>query len=130
MEVVDVVTLPNGNEGIKFVVLHSSPSVFLAGGRVFTAFGFLAADNIELAENVDGIFEPDHTIRLVVPNGTDVTALIATFETSNEAVVRVGINDQVSGTTENDFSEPVEYEVIAENGASTLYTVIVEIAEA
>ena len=129
LQVVDVVSLPNEREGIKFVVLTSDPVAFLAAGRIFLAFGFKAADNLELAEDVEGVFQPDHTITLTVPFGTDVNALVADFDTSSEATVLIGDIEQVSGTTENDFTEAVEYKVVAENGLSTTYTVIVEIAE-
>jgi hypothetical protein len=47
-----------------------------------------------------------------MPTGTDVTALVATF-TKTGVIVRVGLNVQVSGTTANDFTNPVTYTVTA-----------------
>jgi hypothetical protein len=56
--------------------------------------------------------------------GTNVTALVATFTTTGKTV-NIGTIVQVSGTTVNDFSNPVSYLVIAEDGSSQIYTVTV-----
>mgnify|MGYP005812714197 CR=1 FL=1 len=52
----------------------------------------------------------------------DPKQLVATFST-NGYKVYVGNVEQVSGVTVNDFSKPVTYRVIAENGFSREYTV-------
>ena len=60
------------------------------------------------------------TIGVTVPNGTSVTALIATFTTSaNITSIKVGSTSQVSGTTANNFTSPVTYVVTAQNGVTT-----------
>jgi hypothetical protein len=66
----------------------------------------------------------DQDITLELEFGTDVTALVADFEFKGKQV-KIGETNQVSGVTENDFSEPVEYEIIAENNSSIFYTVLV-----
>ncbi len=60
-----------------------------------------------------------HTIGIVVEYGTDLTALIATFELSPGGSTKVGSTAQASGTTSNDFTNPVVYSVMAGDGATT-----------
>lgn len=48
------------------------------------------------------------TIAVTVPNGTDVTALAATFTLSPGASAKVSTTSQVSGMTANDFTNPVK----------------------
>jgi hypothetical protein len=80
-----------------------------------------------LAGNAATIDEAAKTIAVTVPNGTNVTAQIATF-TSTGAGVAVGAVAQVSGTTPNDFSAPVAYVVTASDGSSATYAVTVTVA--
>ena len=70
------------------------------------------------------INENAKTIAVTVPNGTNVTALDATFTTTG-ASVKVGGAVQVSGTTADDFTNPVTYTVTAADGSIALYTVTV-----
>ena len=69
----------------------------------------------------------NQNISVTVPNGTDVTNLIATFTTTGD-VVTIGSTNQVSGVTQNDFTSPVTYTVTAADGTTQNYivTVIVE----
>ena len=71
------------------------------------------------------IFKTD--ISVDVPYGTDVTALIATFSTTGSSVMVESVN-QDSGTTHNDFTDPIIYTVIAEDGSEAYYTITVNIA--
>ncbi|WP_222708728.1 DUF5018 domain-containing protein, partial [Paenibacillus sp. N3.4] len=66
-------------------------------------------------------------IALTVPHGTSVTSLVATFTSSAGSIVKVGTTAQVSGTTANDFTSPVTYTVIAEDGKTKSYTVTVTV---
>lgn len=59
------------------------------------------------------------TIGVTVPFGTDVTGLVATFTISDGATIKVGTTAQVSGTTTNNFTNPVVYVVTAENTTTT-----------
>lgn len=61
----------------------------------------------------------DKTVSLTVPFGTDLTALVATFEVTEGATVKVGDTDQTSGTTPNDFSSAVTYTLASEDGTLT-----------
>jgi hypothetical protein len=62
-----------------------------------------------------------------VPYGTDVSSLVATFTTTG-ASVAVGSTTQISGTTANDFTDPVIYAVTAGGGGTQDYVVTVEVA--
>lgn len=102
----------------------NSPS--LSSEKELTAFSFLAADNAALSEDVTGSISGT-AISATVPYGTDVTALVATFETTGVSV-EVGSTAQSSGETANDFTSPVVYTVTAEDDGTSEYTVTVSIA--
>jgi len=77
------------------------------------------------------INEAAGTVDVTVPNGTTLTALVATFTASAGATVKVGSTAQVSGTTANDFTNAVTYAVTASTGgAARNYTVTVTAASA
>lgn len=65
------------------------------------------------------------TVVVHVPYGTVKTALVASFTVSPLAVAKIGGVAQVSGTTPNDFTAAVVYQIVAENGSIELYTVTV-----
>jgi len=73
------------------------------------------------------INETTKQIGVTVPNGTDVTALIASFTTTGSSV-SVGGTAQVSGTTPNNFTSPVVYRVTAADASTADYTVTVTVA--
>ena len=60
-----------------------------------------------------------HTVDIEVEAGTDLTNLVATFTLSDGATAKVSSVEQVSGTTQNDFTSIVTYAVTAEDGATT-----------
>ena len=69
------------------------------------------------------------TIAVNVPIGTDVTKLAATFSITGSSV-KVGTAVQASGTTLNDFTNPVIYTVFAADTSTVDYTVTVTQAAA
>ena len=71
--------------------------------------------------------ETAKTIAVTRPNGTPVTALVATFATTG-ATTTVGTTPQTSGTTPNNFTSPVAYTVTAGDGSTSTYTVTVTLA--
>ena len=71
-----------------------------------------------------------NAIAVELPFGTDVTTLVATFVISNLASALIGVTPQVSGTTANDFTSPVEYIITAEDLTTQVYTVTVSITAA
>jgi hypothetical protein len=68
------------------------------------------------------IDEAQRIVRVRVPDGSNLSSLVAVFSCSGTEV-RVSGRPQESGVTANDFTLPVPYEVIAEDGSSVLYTV-------
>ena len=96
-------------------------TVALNSAKAITAFSFTspAATGI--------INESAKTIAVAVPHGTSVTALVATFATTG-ASVKVGSTVQASGTTPNDFTNPVIYTSSAMDGTTLAYTVTVTVA--
>jgi ice-binding like protein len=73
------------------------------------------------------INETAKTISVTMPNGTPVTALVATFTTTGTGVT-VGTTAQTSGTTPNNFTSPVVYTVTAADSTTAAYTVTVTVA--
>jgi len=71
---------------------------------------------------VGDIDETRHTIDIILPAGTDRSALIATFVTSGAFVAAFGA-PQVCGVTPNDFTFPVLYTVTARDGSTQDYVV-------
>jgi len=76
------------------------------------------------------ITEATKTIVVVVPYGVNVAKLKAIYTASGFSKVTVGGVEQTSGTTENNFSSPKSYVVTANNGASSTYTVTVNVTPA
>jgi len=87
-------------------------------------FSFLKANNSNLGGDVDATISGMQVSASLDP-GTTLTALKATFTTSDKATVSVGNTKQVSGTTANNFTSPVIYTVTAEDGTKQDYTVTV-----
>jgi len=90
----------------------------LSAAKAITSFGFAspAATGVITGTN----------IAVTVPNGTDVTALQASFATTGQTVSISGI-PQVSGTTANNFASMITYTVYAANGTYQNYFVTVTI---
>ncbi len=79
--------------------------------------------NPGLSADVEGVVGAD-TVSIVVPEGTDVTALVPTFTFVGTKVVALG-RDQISGVSAVDFTTPVTYRVVAANLTSQDYVVTV-----
>lgn len=99
----------------------------LSSSKDMTYFAFLASQNIH-ALDILVIGEIKETsIVAVLPPSTDESDLVdglkATFEVSPTAIVKVNGIVQESGMSVQDFTEPVLYTVLAEDGTSKTYTV-------
>jgi len=113
-----IVTAADGSTATYAVTVTVAPS----SAKAMTAFsfaGFTGATGI--------INEPAKTIAVNLPNGTNVTALVAAFTTTG-AGVTIGSAVQTSGTTANNFTAPVAYIVTAADGSTATYTVTVTVA--
>ena len=97
------------------------------GGGHNNGGGSKAITAISVAGSTGIIDETAKTIAVTIPNGTNVTALVATFTTSG-ASVKVGTTVQSSGVTANNFTTPVAYTVTAADGTSVIYSITVSVA--
>ena len=88
-------------------------------------FIFEAANNPFLPGDIAGTITGD-SILVILPSGQDVDNLIATFTISDCAEAWVGDEAQMSGVTDNDFTVPVIFKVIAANGDSKEWVVRVD----
>jgi len=94
-----------------------------SAAKAITAFGFRGLTPLVMGV----ITEAAHTIALTVPSGTDVSALVATFNTTGASVAIAG-TPQVSGVTANSFTNPVTYTVTAGDGTTQAYVATVTLA--
>lgn len=83
-----------------------------------TAFSFVSTGSTGF------INEGAKTVSVTVPYGTDVTTLSATFSTTG-VMVTVRSVVQVSGSTSNDFTNPIVYLLTGADGSTASYTVTV-----
>jgi predicted DNA-binding antitoxin AbrB/MazE fold protein len=114
-----VVTAADGSE--REYTVHVEKE--LNSEKKILSFSFKELDTLFEAD----INEKGKTIEVTLPNGTDTTDLIAYFEASPEAVVKVGEIEQVSGKTRNNFTETVIYTVMAQDGSTEDYAVTVTV---
>ena len=99
----------------------SSSDAPLSSAKAITAF------NISFPVLATGVIT-ENTIAVTVPNGTPVTALVATFTTTGVSVT-VDSTPQRSGSTTNNFSSgSLTYTVTAADGSTQPYTVTVTIS--
>lgn len=94
------------------ILLVSGASI--PSSKEFTSFSL---------NGINGVIN-GYNIAVTVPYGTDVSNLVATYAVTGYMVDVDGV-EQVSGISANDFSSPVVYTVIAEDGSTQDYTVTV-----
>lgn len=90
----------------------------------FESFAFYPKFNSKLETVAEGR-KSNFDFTVSIPYSVSPNGLIASF-TYSGASVKIGDVEQVSGITKNDFSQPVVYSVIAEDGTKTDYTVTVK----
>ena len=98
-----------------------------SSANTITAFAFLSINNspallADVTATITGT-----SITAIVPFGTDVTGLVATFATTGVSVT-VDNTAQISGATANPFGAPVSYLVTAADQTTRTYTVTVSVA--
>ncbi len=86
----------------------------------FTVFSFDAVGAVGIVDTVA------QTVTVTVPNGTALTALVASF--TGGASVKVGATSQTTGVTTNDFTNPVVYTITAADTTTKTFTVSVVVA--
>jgi uncharacterized delta-60 repeat protein len=102
----------------------SSSTPPLSSAKAITAFNIVSP--VAATGVITEATQP--TITIILPYGTSVTNLVATFTTTGTSV-KVGSTVQVSGETENDFSTgSLTYTVTAADGSTQDYTVTVTVS--
>ena len=121
-----VLTITNAN-GEKMQISSSAVQIKYSS-NLLTEFRFLKSDNgsTEVLENVEATID-GNTITVNTPFILNKTNLVACFK-SNGKKVYVGDKEQTSSITANDFSSPVNYTVVSENGEKKVYTVNLNIS--
>ena len=76
-------------------------------------------------ESIDTL---QHTVDVTVAQGTDVSDLVADFTLSQYASATVNGVSQTSGSTHNDFTNPVTYTVMAQDSSTQDWTVTVTVS--
>jgi hypothetical protein len=113
-------TVTAGDSTTATYTVTVTVTVALASAKTITAYS--------LAGVAGTVNENSKTITLTMPVGTNVTALVATFTTTGASVkAGAGATVQVSGTTANNFTNPVAYTVTAADGTTAAYTVTVTV---
>lgn len=92
------------------------------------AFSFQPAANPALPMAIEALIVGNQVV-LIVPPRTVPKALKATFTVSLLATVTVDGVKQESSVTPNDFTKPVTYRVMAEDGSQATYAVTVSVAK-
>lgn len=121
---------------VLLLALTGCLSMALSEGPV-VSFIFSAAANRDLDTDVVGLINKrgnPKSIHLVVPPGTDVSALVATVSVSTESTITVVSSGprviQENGRTPNDFTAPVTYSIeVAGDKEPWTYRVSVREAE-
>jgi hypothetical protein len=120
--------------GIGLVVLSllsigsCKVDVSKSSNKEITGYWFTSGDNAALLATVSCNISGT-AIACGVPNGTDVTALVAMFNSTGQSA-KIGNTEQVSSVTANDFTNALTYTVVAEDDTTQSYTVTVSIASA
>ncbi|MEN6444618.1 MAG: FlgD immunoglobulin-like domain containing protein [Candidatus Cloacimonas sp.] len=96
---------------------ETTEDIILATPLAITAFSFSSPSATGTIDHIN------KTIKVVVPNDTNVTNLVANF-TAPGATVKVGTATQTSGTTANNFTNPVTYILTTSSDASTCSYVV------
>jgi len=115
-----IAVIPGENYHFKLAIADAGDGIYDSGVMLegqsfksqgsadFLSFAFMAESNPGLNQDIYGVLEND-AVTLEVPAGTNVTGLVASFETNGGVVVGVGGIPQQSGITPNDFTQPVMY---------------------
>lgn len=106
--------IPDGKWGIWFTV---GQRAILSSAKEITDFRFNLGETPNIG-SIDG-----NEITIAIPPGTNAQNLIATFAASAKSRVLVNGVEQQSGVSRNDFTVPVPYTVVAEDGSQQVYTV-------
>jgi hypothetical protein len=114
--------------GIVLLLIGACDSEDVPELACLTSFGFLAEDNATLGEDIIAVIDEENLfVTAVMPYGTEVTELVATFTCTGVSVYADG-SAQMSGDTSNDFLDGLLYTVIMADETFRDYFVALEIA--
>lgn len=126
---VQILNLPEGDSinitEIADTGLDAGPVIcysYADNEKRLTFFALRTEENPQLAQPSNNNVNPHFSFTCWVPKGTDKTKLVPYFEYIGKSISVNGVN-QVSGSTVNDFSNPVVYTITAEDGTTVDYTV-------
>ena len=117
--------------GTYFVVVSSWPSPQATTFTLNMDLAPLSSEtdfltfNLE-AQTGDAVIDTDnHTIDVEISLTADITSIIPTFTISEYATITIGDDEQISGTTENDYTNAVVYTITAQDGTVQDWTITV-----
>jgi len=108
------------------IINPPTPEPNFSSAKAILDYQYQSNLNNTLNEDISAsINNGSHTVTLTVPYNTDRTALVSTFNISDKACAKIGDVVQQSGITANNFTESVTYTIIAEDGSTQDWVVIV-----
>ena len=115
----------NNNFGYSAPYALSSSSSAVEGSQFVFGVPSSATDllSFTLPNQIGETTITGNVVTLMLPTGTDVSALAATFGISAYASASVNNVTQVSGQTTNNYASPLNFAVRAETGATKVYTI-------
>ncbi len=123
--------VPDEAYHIKIAIADAGDHIFDSGliiegtcSSEFQSFSFLMENNPQLTEDINGVISGD-SILLAVPQGTDVTDLVATFDKMLCTKAYIDTVQQFSDSSHLDFTEPVIYSLVGTSEKE--WTVVVDI---
>ncbi len=105
----------------KFISGEGFPPIPPSSSKEITSFKFTSALNPGFTSDSTGSIIGTN-INILIPHTADINNLIATFNTTGKSVM-IGLTAQESEITSNNFTNPVTYTIIAEDGSSQEYIV-------
>ncbi|APQ16010.1 hypothetical protein A9200_16250 [Maribacter hydrothermalis] len=107
------------DDSVNKTIVTNTPEeeLALSNEKQITSFVFLLTNNPIEVNIVATIDEENKTITAAFPPGTDITGLLPEVKISELAIV--------DRDTAQDFTEPLEYKVTAEDGSTAIYNVTI-----
>lgn len=119
----EVILVLSTKDGIGNSIQLSSSLLHISsgsGGNSFLSFGVSSS----VVGKFDALGISGKDVSVCVPYGTDISNLVATFNTNGDKVF-VDDVEQISGVTVNDFSTPIVYRIISKQNVAQEYKVTV-----
>ncbi len=126
VKIVDTVT-DNNENSLEADFVSEFMTFGDANAKAITSFILEAANNGNLGVDITGIIDEEAlTISLTIPYLASLSSLIASFVTTGSSV-SISSVAQTNGSTSNDFTSSLIYQVTASNGTTQEYAVSVTV---